>query len=239
VDLRAAPPGPRTPSARPAQPSPRPAAAVIDLASAPTRESAGFAAGTASRVWVNSGRAPFDVTVTLPGGRAYHARAELAVILGSTRTGDPDRLTIQLPPATLDATAQVISDYAAQWGFPADAVTHWHASAAQRTSGDLNYGTQVFTPPRSDPCTWSSKSLTMCPNAPSSSRPCFPGTPRPTDPRKARTQSPRITSQPSRSRAARRPATQRLPRPVTQRGRPSEGRQARRTSSWPPNRPGR
>ncbi len=151
VDLRAAPPGPRTPSARPAQRSPRAAAAVIDLASAPTRESAGFAAGTASRVWVNPGRAPFDVTITLPGGRAYHTRAELAVMLGSTRTGDPDRLTIQLPPASLDATTRLISDYAAQWGFPADAVTHWHASAAQRASGDLNYGTQVFTPPEIGP----------------------------------------------------------------------------------------
>jgi hypothetical protein len=53
VDLRAAPPGPRMPAARPARPSPRAAATVIDLASAPTRESAGLAAGTASRVWVN------------------------------------------------------------------------------------------------------------------------------------------------------------------------------------------
>jgi hypothetical protein len=151
VDLRAAPPGPRTPSARPAQWSSRAAAAVIDLASAPTRESAGFAAGTGSRVWVNPGRAPFDVTITLSGGRAYHARAEMAVMLGSTPAGDPSRLTIQLPPASLDATARLISDYAAQWGFPADAVTHWHASAAQRASGDLNYGTQVFTPPEIGP----------------------------------------------------------------------------------------
>ena len=62
-----------------------------------------------------------------------------------------DRLTIQLPPASLDATTRLISDYAAQWGFPADAVTHWHASAAQRASGDLNYGTQVFTPPEIGP----------------------------------------------------------------------------------------
>jgi hypothetical protein len=148
MDLRAAPPGPRTPSARPAQRSSRATAAVIDLASAPTRESAGFTAGTASRVWVNPGRAPFDVTITLPGGRAYHARAELAVMLGSTPAGDPDRLTVQLPPASLDATARLIGDYAAQWGFPADAVTDWRTSAAQRASGDLNYGTQVFTPPQ-------------------------------------------------------------------------------------------
>ena len=149
VDLRAAPPGPR--SARPAQRSPRAAATVIDLTSAPTRESAGFAAGTGSRVWANPGRAPFDVTITLPGGRAYHARAEMAVMLGSTPAGDPDRLTVQLPPASLDATARLIGDYAAQWGFPAGAVTHWRTSAAQRAPGEGYYGTHVFTPPEIGP----------------------------------------------------------------------------------------
>ena len=134
---------------------------MIDLASAPTRESAGFAAGTGSRVWVSPGRAPFDVTVTLPGGRAYHARAELAVMLSSTHTGDPDRLTIQLPPASLDATTRLISDYAAQWGFPANAVTH--GTPAQRSAPQATSITahRSSPPPRSDLCTWSSRSLTM------------------------------------------------------------------------------
>jgi hypothetical protein len=89
VDLRATPPGPH--SAQPAKRPPQAAATVIDLTSAPTRESAGFAAGTGSRVWANPGRTPFDVTITLSGGRAYHARAEMAVMLGSTPAGDPDR----------------------------------------------------------------------------------------------------------------------------------------------------
>jgi hypothetical protein len=124
---------------------------VIDLTSAPTRESAGFAAGTGSRVWVNPGRTPFDVTITLPGGRAYHARAEMAVMFGSTPAGDPDRLTVQLPPDSLEATARLMGDYAARWGFPADAVTDWRTIAAQRTSGDRNYGTHVFTPPEIGP----------------------------------------------------------------------------------------
>ena len=146
VDLRAAPPGPRTPSAQPSRQPLRADPTVIDLASAPTRESAGFAAGTGSRVWMNPGHAPFDVTITLPGGRAYHARAEMAVMLSSTRAGDPDRLTVQLPPASLDATAQLIGDYAARWGFPADAVTAWRTSATQRASGDRHYSTHVFTP---------------------------------------------------------------------------------------------
>ena len=99
MDLRAAPPGPRTLGARAARRPLQAAATVIDLASAPTRQSAGFAADTGSRVWMSPGRVPFDVTVTLPGGRAYHAQAEMAVMLSSTRAGDPDRLTIQLPPA--------------------------------------------------------------------------------------------------------------------------------------------
>jgi hypothetical protein len=94
-----------------------------------------------------TGRPAFDVTVTLPFGRAYHARAEMAVMLASAPAGDPDRLTVQLPPASLDATARLLGDYAARWGFPADAVTDWHTSAAQRASGDSYYGTQVFTPP--------------------------------------------------------------------------------------------
>ena len=151
VDLRAAPPGPRMPAARPARPFPRAAATVIDLASAPTRESAGLAAGTASRVWVNPGRAPFDITITLPGGRAYHAHAEMAVMLSSAPTGDPDRLTVQLPPASLDATTRLLGDYAARWGLPADAVTGWRTSAAQRGPGDGYYGTHVFTPPEIGP----------------------------------------------------------------------------------------
>jgi hypothetical protein len=145
VDLRAASSGPRTPSARPARRPLRAAATVIDLTEAPTRQSAGFAAGTGSRVWMNPGRAPFDVTITLPGGRAYHARAEMAVMLGSTRAGDPDRLTVQLPPASLDATAQLIGDYAARWGLPAGAVTAWRTGTARRASGDRYYITQVFT----------------------------------------------------------------------------------------------
>jgi hypothetical protein len=124
---------------------------VIDLTSAPTRESAGFAAGTGSRVWANPGRTPFDVTITLPAGRAYHARAEMAVMLGSIPAGDPDRLTVQLPPAGPDATARLIGDYAARWGFPADAVTHWSASAAQRAPDEGYYSTHVFTPPEIGP----------------------------------------------------------------------------------------
>jgi hypothetical protein len=145
VDLRAVPSDPRALSARPARRPLRAAATVIDLAGTPTRESAGFAAGTSSRVWMNPGRAPFDVTITLPGGRAYQARAEMAVMLGSARSGDPGRLTVQLPPAGLDATARLAGGYAARWGFAADAVTAWHASAARRSSGDTHYGTHVFT----------------------------------------------------------------------------------------------
>jgi hypothetical protein len=145
VDLRAAPPRPRTPGAGPAKPS-RAAATAIDLTSAPTRESAGFAAGTGSRVWMNPGRAPFDVTITLPGGRAYRARAEMAVMLSSARDGDPDRLTVQLPPAGLDTAAQLIGEYAAQWGFPAAAAAAWRTSASRRASGDRHYSTHVFTP---------------------------------------------------------------------------------------------
>jgi hypothetical protein len=145
LELRAAPAQPRTPRARSARP-PLAGTTVIDLTSAPTRVSAGFAADSGSRVWMNPRREPFDVTVALPGGREYHARAEMAVMLGSTRAGDPDRLTIQLPPASLDATARLIGDYAAQWGFPADAAAAWHTDAARRTPGDRYYSTHVFTP---------------------------------------------------------------------------------------------
>jgi hypothetical protein len=75
----------------------------------------------------------------------------MAVMLSSTPTGDPDRLTVQLPPASLDATTRLIGDYAAQWGLPADAVTSWRTSAGQRAPGDGYYGTHVFTPPEIGP----------------------------------------------------------------------------------------
>jgi hypothetical protein len=52
-------------------------------------------------------------------------------MLSSVPTGDPGRLTVQLPPASLDATTWLLGDYAARWGFPADAVTSWRTSAAR------------------------------------------------------------------------------------------------------------
>jgi hypothetical protein len=145
VDVHAAPSGPRTPGAQADRPE-RAAVTAIDLASAPTRESAGFAAGAGSRVWMNPRRAPFAIDVTLPGGRAYHAQAEMAVMLSSARGGNPDRLTVQLPPTGLAATGQLIGEYAVEWGFPASAVAAWRGSAARRAPGDRHYSTHVFTP---------------------------------------------------------------------------------------------
>jgi hypothetical protein len=120
--------------------------AMFDLTSPPTRESAGLAAGTDSRVWMNSDRRPFDIAVALPGGRVYRAGAAMAVMLSSTRAGDPDRLTVQAPSAGLAATEQRIAQYAAEWGFPADAVARWHTGAERRAASDRDYSTQVFTP---------------------------------------------------------------------------------------------
>ena len=143
VKLQAAP-GPRTFGARLTKPS-QAATTVIDLTSPPTRESAGFAAAAGSRVWMDARRAPSAITVTLPGGRAYQAHAEMAAMLASDPAGDPDRLTVQLPPASLTATAGLLSQYAAQWGFPAGAVTAWQASTSRRAPGDRHYSTHVFT----------------------------------------------------------------------------------------------
>jgi hypothetical protein len=143
VKLQAAP-GPRTSGARLPAPS-RAATTVIDLTSTPTRESAGFAAAAGSRVWMDARRTPFAITVALPGGRAYHAHAEMAAMLASDPAGGPDRLTVQLPPAGLTAAAELLSQYAAEWGFPAGAVAAWQASASRRAPGDRHYGTHVFT----------------------------------------------------------------------------------------------
>jgi hypothetical protein len=118
----------------------------LDLSGPPTRESVGFPEGSDSRVWMNPNRRPFDLAVALPGGRVYHARAELAVMLSSTRTGDPDRLTVQLPSAGLEATERLIAQYAAEWGFPTDAVAGWRTGAERRPSSDRDYSTHVFTP---------------------------------------------------------------------------------------------
>ena len=144
VDLRAAPPRPRPPGALPAQPL-QAAATAIDLTSAPTRESAGFAAGTGSRVWMNPGRTPLDLTIALPGGRVYRAQAEMAVMLSSAPAGDPDRLTVQLPPTGLDTAARLLGEYAAQWGFPAGAIAAWRTSAPRSAPSDRHYSTHVFT----------------------------------------------------------------------------------------------
>jgi hypothetical protein len=147
LKLLAAPSWPLTPSARAARRPLQAGATVIDLTSAPSRQSADFPVDADSRVWMNPRRSPFDLRVALPQGPEYHARAELAVMLSSASGGNPDRLTVQLPPASLDATAKLIGDYAREWGFLPDAVADWRAGAARRESGDRYYGTHVFRAP--------------------------------------------------------------------------------------------
>jgi hypothetical protein len=120
----------------------------IDLTSPPTRESAGFDADADSRVWMNPNRRPFDLRVLLPGGRVYRTRAAEAAMLSSAPAGDPDRLLVQPPAAGLDAdaTERLIAQYAAEWGFPADAATGWRTGVERRVRSDRNYSTHVFTP---------------------------------------------------------------------------------------------
>ena len=67
-------------------------------------------------------------------------------MLSSTRAGDPDRLTVQLPSSGLEATERLLTHYAAEWGFPTDAVAGWRTGAARRPSTDRDYSTHVFTP---------------------------------------------------------------------------------------------
>lgn len=119
---------------------------AIDLTSPPTRKSAGFAEDSDSRVWMRADRRPFDVTVALPDGRDYFARAEMAVMLSSAPGGDPDRLMVQLPLTDLDTTHRLIAECAAQWNFPASAVIGWRTGAERRASSDRDYSTHVFTP---------------------------------------------------------------------------------------------
>src|SRR5262249_28516092 len=125
---------------------------MIDLTRSPTRYSAGFAVGASSRIWMNPGHQPVEVAVKLPSGRVYHAGAAMAAMLSPTSTGDPDRLTVQLPAADLDATGRLLAQYAVAWGFPSDEVATWRASAAPRASagpeddaGSFSYSTRVFT----------------------------------------------------------------------------------------------
>ena len=125
---------------------------MIDLTGPPTRESAGFAVGTSSRIWMNPGHEPVEVAVHLPDGRVYHAEAAMAAMLSPASTRDPDRLTVQLPAAGLQATSRLLAEYAAAWGFPSDEVASWRASAApsapagsEDDTGPFTYSTRVFT----------------------------------------------------------------------------------------------
>jgi hypothetical protein len=107
------------------------------------------AAGADSRLWMNRNRRPFDLTVRLPGERAYSTRAAEAVMLSSTPGGDPDRLLVQ-PPAselTADTTMELIMRLAAEWGFPAAEAVRWRIGVERRRRGsDRDYSTHVFTP---------------------------------------------------------------------------------------------
>jgi hypothetical protein len=86
-----------------------------------------------SRVWMNPGRRPFDLTVRLPQGRDFHARPALAVMLD-------DHLVVQLPEAGLDATAARL----AEWGAPEDEIARWRRGAERRPATDRDYSTHVF-----------------------------------------------------------------------------------------------
>jgi hypothetical protein len=151
LDINAAP----GPSFRAAVAPVRAAAAegtTIDVTRPPTRESARFADGASSRIWMNPGHQPVEVAVNLPGGRVYHAGATTAAMLSPDSTRDPDRLTVQLPAAGLDAIGRLLAQYAAAWGFPSDEVATWRASAAPSVSADpeddtgpFSYRTRVFT----------------------------------------------------------------------------------------------
>ena len=125
---------------------------MIDLTRLPTRESAGFATGASSRIWMNPGHEPVEVAVHLPDGRVYHAEATMAAMLSPGGTRDPDRLTVQLPAAGLQPTSRLLAQYAAAWGFPSDEVATWRASAApsapagaEDDTGPFTYSTRVFT----------------------------------------------------------------------------------------------
>lgn len=118
---------------------------VIDLTHPATRESMGYGKGSSSRVWMRADRKPFDLTVALPNGRAYRAQAAMAAALSSTIGGEPDRLTVQLPSADLEAIERLLVQYASEWGFPRNAVTAWRNEAEQRAADRHQYGTHVFT----------------------------------------------------------------------------------------------
>ena len=130
----------RTPPRRPAR-QPR----LFDLTRPPTRESAGFADGELSKAWMDPRPRPFDVRISLPQARAYQAEAELAVMRIGGRGDEPDRLAVQLPAMRVDATATLLKDLAAEWGFPAEAVAAWNSSANHPGPTDRHYTTQVFT----------------------------------------------------------------------------------------------
>jgi hypothetical protein len=104
-------------------------------------------------------------------------------MLSSTRAGDPDRLTVQLPSAGLEATERLLTQYAAEWaspptrspvGAPAQRVVH-------RATGTTAHRCSPRT--MSASCTSSSRSRTTCARTTSSSRRCCPGSATSRDPR--------------------------------------------------------
>ena len=69
-------------------------------------------------------------------------------MLSSSPAANPERLVVQAPAAGLDAdtTERLLAEYAAEWGFPADAVAGWRTGVERRVDSDRNYSTHVFTP---------------------------------------------------------------------------------------------
>jgi hypothetical protein len=94
---------------------------------------------------MNPDRKTIDSTVLLPNARSFRARAAMAVMTSTTTRSYPERLLLQLPPMGINDAERLLLEYAAEWGFPADAVTECRDRADQRESTDRDYSTHVFT----------------------------------------------------------------------------------------------
>lgn len=117
----------------------------FDLTRPPTRDSVGIPEGVGSKVWMDPKGKPFEVGISLPGGRTYHAWAEVAAMLSGSRGDEPDRLIVQLPPTGIDFCKELLTALAAEWDFPTEAAVAWHSDAKRRESSDRSYSTHVFT----------------------------------------------------------------------------------------------
>jgi hypothetical protein len=116
----------------------------IDLTAPPSRDAVAMAEASSDRIWAQPHRQPFQVTLILPGGRAFRSESTLTVLLSPDPEANPTRLIVKTPATDLEGARATLDHLAPTWGLDKDEIALWTDRAAAATTATHAYSTRVF-----------------------------------------------------------------------------------------------